>query len=142
SGDRQRTNEEIQTPIPLKVGVGSTNDVVLGADGQSVFSAHSSGAVVRWQLSADTNPSPVQMGLFAGDNVSKQSLALSSDGKVVWADGADGGIRAWDVESGKEVKAYQANVGSGVNGGVRTLAFGGEAVFSGGGNGAIQRWNA
>jgi len=110
---------------------GNVTGLSYATDGSQLFTASADGTLKWWQLPI----SPSQSLAEATDAVTE--VALSADGKLLAAGGAEGSLLLLDAATGQPAQEL-----AGQNGAVTALAIGGGVVATGNDTGEIRFWNA
>ena len=126
------TKWELPKEAKMRLGKGRINAIQFSPDGNELAVASSIGI---WMYSVATGD---ELALLTGHTAQIQSLAFSSDGKILASTGNDRTIRVWDTETSKQlvVLSDRRNFPG-------TLAFSpdGTTIASNGRTGTIQIWD-
>lgn len=119
--------------------------VCLADDGLTAFSASKDGAILRWNLGAQTKtrltlPSDDVKATTAKTDHEKSvlALALSSDGKFLASGGCDKLVRVWDAETNELLESFKGHRDT-----ISSLAFRlrSHSLLSGSLDRSIKHWN-
>ncbi|TYZ59333.1 hypothetical protein PybrP1_008513 [[Pythium] brassicae (nom. inval.)] len=117
--------------------------VCLADDGKTAFSASKDGAILRWDLAAQTKtrlalPSDDVATAKMDHEKSVLALALSSDGKFLASGGCDKLVRVWDAEKSELLESFKGHRDA-----VTSLAFHlrSHSLLSGSLDRSIKHWN-
>ncbi|MGW6704631.1 protein kinase domain-containing protein [Streptomyces sp. NPDC054956] len=112
----------------LKGHTSQVDSVSLSPDGRRLLSGDWSGVVRLWRL--DTGeclrtfpgthalpdllvPEPATRGCVRGESLMGAAhVGFSADGRTALVGGADGGVRLWDLETGRHVRTLRAETGA------------------------------
>ena len=126
------TKWELPKEAKMRLGKGRINAIQFSPDGNELAVGSSIGI---WMYSVATGD---ELALLTGHTAQIQSLAFSSDGKILASTGNDRTIRVWDTETGKQlvVLSDRRNFPG-------TLAFSPDSttIASDGRTGTIQIWD-
>jgi WD40 repeat protein len=108
-------------------------DVAFTADGRQIYTAHSSGPIVVWDV--DSGEAVGQLVGHAGGAIGMQ---FSNDGRVLVSGGTDSQVIVWNVESGEILGRWSDH-----SGGVGEVAFSPDEnlLLGGGGDGTSSLWS-
>lgn len=112
--------------------------VSFSPDGERLLSASPGGPVCIWDVKSGKGLKMIQAHKEVTFGVGACCAAFSPDGKRV-ASGGKGGVRVWDVESGKEVYKYEGHTAA-----VMGVAFfpDGKRIASASEDGTARIWRA
>lgn len=82
-------------------------DVILSADGFTLFSASMDGTIRIWDVVTGQ-----QKDVLSGHTATVWAIDLSADGSRLLSSSADNTIRLWDVRTGTELRRYEGHIGS------------------------------